>query len=125
MLIDSLLSVDQYRGADKAASSDSDGKPCKDIAEVAAATELILPKGSFRTTSSVRHIQILTFTHLNKRTCLFWFVVFSNKFFYSLFFFFTRPAAQLLFYCMGFCVSISRLVWTGLSAFTRSTSMAS
>lgn len=54
VLIDSLLSVDQYRGADKAASSDSDGKPCKDIAEVAAATELILPKGSFRTTSSTR-----------------------------------------------------------------------
>uniref|UniRef100_A0A3Q4GXD2 E1A binding protein p400 n=1 Tax=Neolamprologus brichardi TaxID=32507 RepID=A0A3Q4GXD2_NEOBR len=54
VLIDSLLSVDQYRGADKAASSDSDGKPCKDIAEVAAATELILPKGSFRTSSSTR-----------------------------------------------------------------------
>ncbi|XP_030593467.1 E1A-binding protein p400 isoform X3 [Archocentrus centrarchus] len=53
VLIDSLLSVDQYRSADKAASSDS-GKPCRDIAEVAAATELILPKGSFRTTSSTR-----------------------------------------------------------------------
>uniref|UniRef100_A0A7N8YD84 E1A binding protein p400 n=1 Tax=Mastacembelus armatus TaxID=205130 RepID=A0A7N8YD84_9TELE len=54
VLIDSLLSVDQYRGADKATSSDSDGKPARDIAEVAAATELILPKGSFRTTSSAR-----------------------------------------------------------------------
>uniref|UniRef100_A0A3P8SJG0 E1A binding protein p400 n=1 Tax=Amphiprion percula TaxID=161767 RepID=A0A3P8SJG0_AMPPE len=54
VLIDSLLSVDQYRGADKATSSDSDGKPGRDIAEVAAATELILPKGSFRTTSSTR-----------------------------------------------------------------------
>ncbi|XP_041792566.1 E1A-binding protein p400 isoform X1 [Chelmon rostratus] len=54
VLIDSLLSVDQYRGADKATSSDSDGKPARDIAEVAAATELILPKGSFRTTSSTR-----------------------------------------------------------------------
>ncbi|XP_008274949.1 E1A-binding protein p400 isoform X4 [Stegastes partitus] len=54
VLIDSLLSVDQYRGADKATSSDSDGKPGRDIAEVAAATELILPKGSFRTTSSNR-----------------------------------------------------------------------
>ncbi|XP_070759778.1 E1A-binding protein p400 [Enoplosus armatus] len=53
VLIDSLLSVDQYR-ADKATSSDSDRKPAKDIAEVAAATELILPKGSFRTTSSTR-----------------------------------------------------------------------
>ncbi|XP_056274380.1 E1A-binding protein p400 isoform X2 [Pseudoliparis swirei] len=52
VLIDSLLSVDQYRGADKATSSDK--KPAKDIAEVAAATELILPKGSFRTTSSTR-----------------------------------------------------------------------
>ncbi|KAM7391655.1 hypothetical protein PAMP_022326 [Pampus punctatissimus] len=54
VLIDSLLSVDQYRSADKAASSDLDGKPARDIAEVAAATELILPKGSFRTTSSTR-----------------------------------------------------------------------
>ncbi|XP_029294792.1 E1A-binding protein p400 isoform X3 [Cottoperca gobio] len=52
VLIDSLLSVEQYRGADKA--SDSDRKPARDIAEVAAATELILPKGSFRTTSSTR-----------------------------------------------------------------------
>uniref|UniRef100_A0A3Q1EHN6 E1A binding protein p400 n=1 Tax=Acanthochromis polyacanthus TaxID=80966 RepID=A0A3Q1EHN6_9TELE len=52
VLIDSLLSVDQYRGADKATSSDSDRKPGRDIAEVAAATELILPKGSFRTTST-------------------------------------------------------------------------
>ena len=57
VLIDSLLSVDQYRGADKATSSDSDGKAGRDIAEVAAATELILPKGSLRTTSSVRCIQ--------------------------------------------------------------------
>ncbi|XP_068460655.1 E1A-binding protein p400 isoform X4 [Clinocottus analis] len=54
VLIDSLLSVDQYRGADKATSSDSEKKPAKDIAEVAAATELILPKGSFRTTSTTR-----------------------------------------------------------------------
>ncbi|XP_067460683.1 E1A-binding protein p400 isoform X4 [Thunnus thynnus] len=54
VLIDSLLSVDQYRAADKASSSDSDGNPARDIAEVAAATELILPKGSFRTTSSTR-----------------------------------------------------------------------
>ncbi|KAM9743655.1 E1A-binding protein p400 isoform 2-T2 [Menidia menidia] len=52
VLIDSLLSVDQYRGSDK--SSESDGKAGRDIAEVAAATELILPKGSLRTTSSTR-----------------------------------------------------------------------
>ncbi|XP_030271825.1 E1A-binding protein p400 isoform X4 [Sparus aurata] len=53
VMIDSLLSVDQYR-ADKATLSDSDGKPARDIAEVAAATEQILPKGSLRTTSSTR-----------------------------------------------------------------------
>ncbi|XP_033973679.1 LOW QUALITY PROTEIN: E1A-binding protein p400 [Trematomus bernacchii] len=52
VLIDSLLNVEQYRGADKA--SDSERKPARDIAEVAAATELILPKGSFRTTSTTR-----------------------------------------------------------------------
>ncbi|KAM4616612.1 E1A-binding protein p400 isoform 2-T2 [Polymixia lowei] len=54
VVIDSLLSVDQYRGADKASSVDADGKPTRDIAEVAAATELILPKGSARTTTSTR-----------------------------------------------------------------------
>uniref|UniRef100_A0A673ZAL2 E1A binding protein p400 n=1 Tax=Salmo trutta TaxID=8032 RepID=A0A673ZAL2_SALTR len=55
VVIDSLLSVDQYRGSDKACPTGADGKPKKDIAEVAAATELILPKGSARTTSSVRN----------------------------------------------------------------------
>ncbi|XP_069380237.1 E1A-binding protein p400 isoform X5 [Paralichthys olivaceus] len=54
VLIDSLLNVDQYRGADKATSCGTSGKPARDIAEVAAATELILPKGSFRTTCSSR-----------------------------------------------------------------------
>uniref|UniRef100_A0A3P8YXN5 E1A binding protein p400 n=1 Tax=Esox lucius TaxID=8010 RepID=A0A3P8YXN5_ESOLU len=54
VVIDSLLSVDQYRGSEKTTPSDAVGKPKKDIAEVAAATELILPKGSARTTSSVR-----------------------------------------------------------------------
>lgn len=54
VVIDSLLNVDQY-----CASSFSDGKPGRDIAEVAAATELILPKGSFRTTSSVRQTEII------------------------------------------------------------------
>ncbi|XP_039537574.1 E1A-binding protein p400 isoform X2 [Pimephales promelas] len=53
VLIDSLLSVDQYRGAERMASG-SDGKPTKDIAEVAAATDLILPKGSARTTLTSR-----------------------------------------------------------------------
>ncbi|XP_055080284.1 E1A-binding protein p400 isoform X3 [Periophthalmus magnuspinnatus] len=54
VVIDSLLSVEQYKGGDKATSSSSDGKSAKDIAEVAAATELLLPKGSFRTTTSTR-----------------------------------------------------------------------
>lgn len=60
VLIDSLLSVDQYRGSDKAA--DSDEKPGRDITEVAAATELILPKGSLRTTSTVRNTHTRTHT---------------------------------------------------------------
>lgn len=72
VVIDSLLNVDQYCGSDKSASSDSsNGKPGRDIAEVAAATELILPKGSFRTTSSVRqtdgqvaiHVHIYTYRY--------------------------------------------------------------
>ncbi|XP_028312261.1 E1A-binding protein p400 isoform X2 [Gouania willdenowi] len=54
VLIDSLLTVDQYR-AEKATSFDANGKPARDIAEVAAATELILPKGSFKTISSARN----------------------------------------------------------------------
>ncbi|KAK7135603.1 hypothetical protein R3I94_014311 [Phoxinus phoxinus] len=53
VLIDSLLSMDQYRGAERMASG-PDGKPTKDIAEVAAATDLILPKGSARTTLTSR-----------------------------------------------------------------------
>lgn len=61
--IDSLLSVDQYRGTDKAGSTGSDGKPIRDVAEVAAATEVILPKGSARTTSSVSHLLTLVHTH--------------------------------------------------------------
>uniref|UniRef100_A0A674CMD1 E1A binding protein p400 n=1 Tax=Salmo trutta TaxID=8032 RepID=A0A674CMD1_SALTR len=52
VVIDSLLSVDQYRGSEKTSPPGADGKPKKDIAEVAAATELILPKGSARTTTS-------------------------------------------------------------------------
>lgn len=55
VVIDSLLSVDQYRGSEKTSPPGADGKPKKDIAEVAAATELILPKGSARTTTSVSH----------------------------------------------------------------------
>ncbi|KAG5840660.1 hypothetical protein ANANG_G00191080 [Anguilla anguilla] len=54
VLIDSLLSVEQYRGAEKVTSPGADGKPKRDIAEVAAATELILPKGSSRTINAAR-----------------------------------------------------------------------
>ncbi|XP_029115215.1 E1A-binding protein p400 isoform X3 [Scleropages formosus] len=54
VLIDSLLSVEQYRGPEKPLSPGADGKPQRDIAEVAAATELLLPKGLARITSSVR-----------------------------------------------------------------------
>lgn len=71
VLIDSLLSVDQYRGADKATSCDSDGKPARDIAEVAAATELILPKGSLRTTSTVRHIHTQIHRHIKEKNALY------------------------------------------------------
>lgn len=52
VLIDSLLSIEQYRGAERSATG-ADGKPAKDIAEVAAATDLILPKGSARTALTV------------------------------------------------------------------------
>ncbi|XP_077571213.1 E1A-binding protein p400 [Stigmatopora nigra] len=52
VLIDSLLMVDQFRNPDKTSSCTSDGKPARDISEVAAATELLLPKGTFKTTSS-------------------------------------------------------------------------
>lgn len=62
VVIDSLLNVDQYCASDKSAASVSDGKPGRDIAEVAAATELILPKGSFRTTSSVRQTEMIIYT---------------------------------------------------------------
>ncbi|XP_036382384.1 E1A-binding protein p400 isoform X2 [Megalops cyprinoides] len=54
VLIDSLLNVEQHRGAEKVTSLGADGKPKRDIVEVATATELILPKGSARTTAAVR-----------------------------------------------------------------------
>uniref|UniRef100_A0A8B9JJ84 E1A binding protein p400 n=1 Tax=Astyanax mexicanus TaxID=7994 RepID=A0A8B9JJ84_ASTMX len=54
VLIDSLLSDEQYRGSERTSSSSgSDGKPLKDIAEVSRATDLILPKGSARATPNV------------------------------------------------------------------------
>lgn len=55
VLIDSLLSMDQYRGAERSVTG-ANGKPTKDIAEVAAATDLILPKGSARTALTVSSI---------------------------------------------------------------------
>ncbi|XP_060738217.1 E1A-binding protein p400 isoform X4 [Tachysurus vachellii] len=55
VLIDTLLSDEQYRGAERSSSaSGTDGKPMKDIAEVSRATDLILPKGSARTTPITR-----------------------------------------------------------------------
>ncbi|XP_066546170.1 E1A-binding protein p400 isoform X3 [Amia ocellicauda] len=56
VLIDSLLSMElQHRATEKMSTTQADGKPKKDIAEVAAATELILPKGSARTTAAIRN----------------------------------------------------------------------
>uniref|UniRef100_A0A4W3J6N5 E1A binding protein p400 n=1 Tax=Callorhinchus milii TaxID=7868 RepID=A0A4W3J6N5_CALMI len=53
--IDSLLSVDQYRGAERLNTGPSEGKrPRKDIAEVAGAAELLLPKGLARCTALVK-----------------------------------------------------------------------
>lgn len=54
VVLDSVFSMDHQRSADKS-SSNSNGKAGRDIAEVAAATELLLPKGSLRITSSVRN----------------------------------------------------------------------
>ncbi|XP_031426184.1 E1A-binding protein p400 isoform X3 [Clupea harengus] len=53
VLIDSLLSMEQSRGADSTSSADG-SKPPKDIAEVASATELILPKGQAKTSCTAR-----------------------------------------------------------------------
>lgn len=51
VLIDSLLSIDQYKGIDR---SSPPKKHMRDIAEVAAAAEMLLPKGSSRITTAVR-----------------------------------------------------------------------
>ncbi|XP_041084686.1 E1A-binding protein p400-like, partial [Polyodon spathula] len=56
ILIDSLLSIEEHRGPESSKAPLTDGqKPRKDIAEVAAAAELILPKGSARTTAVFRN----------------------------------------------------------------------
>lgn len=68
VVIDSLLNVDQYCGDKSASSESSNGKPGRDIAEVAAATELILPKGSFRTTSLVRQTDRQVAIHIHRHT---------------------------------------------------------
>ncbi|KAK3566251.1 hypothetical protein QTP86_030323 [Hemibagrus guttatus] len=55
VLIETLLSDEQYRGPERSSgTSGTDGKPMKDIAEVSRATDLILPKGSARTTPTTR-----------------------------------------------------------------------
>lgn len=58
VLIDTLLSEEQYRGPDRSTGS-ADGKPTKDIAEVSRATDLILPKGSARTTPTVSFLTLM------------------------------------------------------------------
>ncbi|XP_041058492.1 E1A-binding protein p400 isoform X8 [Carcharodon carcharias] len=54
--IDSLLSVDQYRAVERVNTNPTEGRrPRKDIAEVSAAAEPLLPKGTARYASSVRN----------------------------------------------------------------------
>ncbi|XP_055511486.1 E1A-binding protein p400 isoform X4 [Leucoraja erinacea] len=54
--IDSLLSVDQYRVAERVNSNGAEGRRArKDIAEVSAAAEPLLPKGIARCSSTVRN----------------------------------------------------------------------
>ncbi|KAM9526637.1 E1A-binding protein p400 isoform 12-T12 [Guaruba guarouba] len=52
VLIDSLLSIDQYKGIDR---SSPPKKHMRDIAEVAAAAEMLLPKGSSRITTAIKY----------------------------------------------------------------------
>uniref|UniRef100_A0A8D0H1V4 E1A binding protein p400 n=1 Tax=Sphenodon punctatus TaxID=8508 RepID=A0A8D0H1V4_SPHPU len=52
VLIDSLLSIDQYKGIERPIATK---KHAKDIAEVAAAAEVLLPKGSARITTAVKY----------------------------------------------------------------------
>lgn len=51
VLIDSLLSIDQYKSIDR---SSPPKKHMRDISEVAAAAEMLLPKGSSRITTTVK-----------------------------------------------------------------------
>lgn len=53
VLIDSLLSIDQYKGLER---SSPPKKHARDIAEVAGAAEVLLPKGSARITTAVKII---------------------------------------------------------------------
>ncbi|XP_016852252.2 E1A-binding protein p400 isoform X4 [Anolis carolinensis] len=52
ILIDSLLSIDQYKGTERVVPTKKHGK---DIAEVAATAEALLPKGSARITTAVKY----------------------------------------------------------------------
>ncbi|XP_064889413.1 E1A-binding protein p400 isoform X16 [Columba livia] len=52
VLIDSLLTIDQYKGLDR---SSPPKKNMRDISEVAAAAEMLLPKGSSRITTAVKY----------------------------------------------------------------------
>ncbi|MGH0169164.1 UNVERIFIED_CONTAM: hypothetical protein FKN15_056001 [Acipenser sinensis] len=56
ILIDSLLSIEEHGGPESSKAPLTDGqKPRKDIAEVAAAAERLLPKGSARATAVFRN----------------------------------------------------------------------
>ncbi|XP_053136209.1 E1A-binding protein p400 isoform X4 [Hemicordylus capensis] len=52
ILIDSLLSIDQYKSAERPVPMKKHGR---DIADVAAAAEVLLPKGSARFTTAVKY----------------------------------------------------------------------
>ncbi|XP_066466176.1 E1A-binding protein p400 isoform X2 [Tiliqua scincoides] len=52
ILIDSLLSIDQFKGPERAVPAKKHGR---DIAEVAAAAEALLPKGSARITTTIKY----------------------------------------------------------------------
>ncbi|OXB85000.1 UNVERIFIED_CONTAM: hypothetical protein H355_016122 [Colinus virginianus] len=52
VLIDSLLSIDQYKSIDR---SSPPKKHMRDISEVAAAAEVLLPKGSSRITTAIKY----------------------------------------------------------------------
>lgn len=61
ILIDSLLSIDQFKGPERVVPTKKHGR---DIAEVAAAAEALLPKGSARITTTVSISVLLLLTQV-------------------------------------------------------------